>query len=157
MRLGGIIAGFRTKTTKSGNVMAFANLEDLRGTCELIILPQILTKYRPLLDNDALVVITGKVDQREEGPQLVVDEVSTLGGSDNKPPATLYLRIAEGNKAPKALTEALSRHPGHHPVRVVYAETNKVQQVPRELFVNASEECIGELAAILGERNVRKK
>ena len=157
VRLGGIIAGFRTKTTKSGNVMAFANLEDLRGTCELIMLPQILSKYRPLLEDDALVVITGKVDQREEGPQLVVDEVAPLGGTDNKPPATLYLRITEGKSVPKALTEALSRHPGHHPVRVVYAETNKVQQVPRELFVNASEECIGELGALIGEGNVKKK
>ncbi len=157
VRLGGIITGFRTKTTKSGNVMAFANLEDLRGTCELIILPQILSKYRPMLEDDALVVITGKVDQREEGPQLVVDEAAPLGGTDNKPPATLYLRIAEGKSVPKALTEALSRHPGHHPVRVVYAETNKVQQVPRELFVNASEECTTELSALIGEENVKKK
>ncbi len=158
VRLGGIIAGFRTKTTKSGNVMAFGNLEDLRGTCELIILPQILTKYRSLLEDDALVVITGKVDQREEGPQLVVDEVAPLGGSEaQKPPATLYLRIAEGKSVPKALTEALSRHPGHHPVRVVYAQTGKVQQVPRELFVNGSEECVGELSGLIGAENVKKK
>lgn len=158
VRIGGIIEGFRTKATKSGSVMAFAVLEDLRGVCELIVLPQVLTKYRPLLADDALVVITGKVDQREEGPQLVVDEIAPLGeGGANAPPPTLYLRVASGSRPPKALTHALSRHPGHHPVRIVYAESGKVQQVPRELFVNAVEDCIGELETLLGAGNVKLK
>ena len=79
VRMGGMVAQKRMKATRSGGMMAFVQLEDLYGTTEALIFPRVYERFGALLQNDALVVLEGKLSIREEdAPKLVVDGVKPL-------------------------------------------------------------------------------
>ena len=50
--LSGIIAEFKEMITKKGTRMAFGKLEDLHGSCELVIFPDVFAKHEADLKSD---------------------------------------------------------------------------------------------------------
>ncbi len=71
----GVLSGVRRITTKKGDAMLVANLEDCTGTIELVIFPKTLAKSGDLLHDEATVKVTAKVDNRRDTTQLVVETV----------------------------------------------------------------------------------
>jgi len=71
----GVLSGVRRIATKKGETMLVATLEDLTGSIELVVFPKVLAKCADLLQNDAVVRVTAKVDNRRDTPQLVVESV----------------------------------------------------------------------------------
>ncbi len=71
----GVLSGVRRIATKKGESMLVATLEDLTGSIEMVVFPKVLAKYADLLQNDAVVRVTAKVDNRRDTPQLVVESV----------------------------------------------------------------------------------
>ena len=68
--LGGILTEVKEKATKKGDYMAFVTLEDMTGQIESLVFPRVFEKYRPLLNEDAAVVISGKISVREDEAQI---------------------------------------------------------------------------------------
>ncbi len=63
-------------TTKSNTLMAFTTIEDLTGTMELLVFPRVLTSCRAYLQENAVVVTTGRASVKEdEGTRLIVESV----------------------------------------------------------------------------------
>jgi DNA polymerase-3 subunit alpha len=74
--LAGIIKESRTIVTKNGDKMVFASLEDLSGSMDLTIFPRTLEAVKERLeDTNALLMVTGRADQRSDKLQLVVDDL----------------------------------------------------------------------------------
>ncbi len=77
--LGGMITKIRTVITKSGRrpgqKMGIVTLEDLSGSIEMVLFPDDLETYRPLLAADRVAFFRGQVDRRREEPSLRVSEV----------------------------------------------------------------------------------
>ena len=46
--------------------MAFVTLEDLYGSMELIIVPTVLNRYKPLLTSENAVIADGRISMKEE-------------------------------------------------------------------------------------------
>ena len=69
----GMIAEVRTITTKKGDTMAFARLEDLTGSLDVTVFPQLLKEKRPLWTTGKIVVIYGKADVRNGRVSVVAD------------------------------------------------------------------------------------
>ena len=79
--MGGMIAEKRMKATKSGNMMAFIQLEDLYGVTEVLVFPKVYDRVSSLLTQDNAVVLTGKLSVREdEDTKLLLDSVMPLKG-----------------------------------------------------------------------------
>jgi DNA polymerase III subunit alpha len=76
--VGGMLTAVRTLFTKKREAMASATLEDLTGTLELVAFPRVYEKTRDLWIVDALVLVQGKLDVREERYQVIVDTVETF-------------------------------------------------------------------------------
>jgi len=77
--VGGIIVGKKVKATRNDNLMAFVTLEDLYGTMEIIVFPQILSRYQEILNNEHIVLIKGKLSIREdEEPKIICEEVMKM-------------------------------------------------------------------------------
>jgi DNA polymerase-3 subunit alpha len=74
----GMLLGARRLTTKKGDSMLVANLEDLEATAELVAFPKSYDKCRELLVDDALLRITAKVDKRNESLQLLLESAEVL-------------------------------------------------------------------------------
>ena len=73
----GMVSNVKPHTTKAGKDMAFAEIEDLFGTIELIVFPKTWEKYQDKLVKDKIVVVWGKGDVKEGGsPKILVDRVN---------------------------------------------------------------------------------
>ena len=68
--LGGILSAVKFSTTKKGESMAYATLEDLSGNIETLIFPRNLATSRPYLENDKIVLVKGRVNYQEETPKF---------------------------------------------------------------------------------------
>ena len=64
VRVGGIVRELRRVVTRKGQIMAYAELEDLTGRMDVILFPAAYELYRRLFEDDRPLVIQGKVDAR---------------------------------------------------------------------------------------------
>ncbi len=82
----GLIRQITRKVTKNNNMMAFTELEDLFGTLELIVFPNVYDKYSSLMTEDSKILARGKLSMREdEEIKVIVDEVLPLvNGTPNR-------------------------------------------------------------------------
>lgn len=79
--MGGLITEKRMKATKSGNMMAFVQLEDLYGVTEVLVFPKVYEMVSGDLQPEAPVLMVGKLSVREEeATKLLLDRVYPLRG-----------------------------------------------------------------------------
>jgi DNA polymerase-3 subunit alpha len=67
VRVGGLVRSFRRVVTRRGQIMAYAELEDLTGTVELTLFPRVYEQYRQLFEPDRILVVQGTVDAARPG------------------------------------------------------------------------------------------
>ncbi|HDQ71762.1 MAG TPA: DNA polymerase III subunit alpha [Chloroflexi bacterium] len=68
----------RRHVTKKGKEMAFITLEDVQGTCDVVVFPSVWEKTRPLWQVDRILVVHGKIDAgRRDTPSLICNWVKT--------------------------------------------------------------------------------
>ncbi|HTE03546.1 MAG TPA: OB-fold nucleic acid binding domain-containing protein, partial [bacterium] len=87
--VGGLITAVKRTTTKGGSAMAFVTLEDLTGSCEVIIFPRAYEQVHFLLKRDAVLVVRGRVDVMEQQAKILADRVMTLEEADEVEPLPL--------------------------------------------------------------------
>lgn len=66
-------------TRKNNDEMIFANIEDVSASVECVVFPKIYARTRKLWYNDSTLLLTGRVDRRDEKTNLLVEEVLPLG------------------------------------------------------------------------------
>jgi DNA polymerase III subunit alpha len=67
VRVGGLVREVRRVVTRSGQIMAYAELEDLTGTVDVTLFPRAYDQFRHLFETDAVVVVQGKVEPARPG------------------------------------------------------------------------------------------
>jgi len=77
VRVAGIVNSVRAIATKKGDMMAFAQFEDLSAPIELVIFPRTYEESKALLEGDSVLLVQGKVDMRYDKPKLVADAIET--------------------------------------------------------------------------------
>ncbi|NJN66747.1 MAG: DNA polymerase III subunit alpha [Chloroflexaceae bacterium] len=74
----GLVTGVRDIVTRKGSTMRVANLEDLDGSIEMIIFPRTLERFGALIQDEAVVQVTAKVENRRDSLQLVVERCAPV-------------------------------------------------------------------------------
>jgi DNA polymerase-3 subunit alpha len=64
VRVAGLVREVRRVVTRKGQIMAYASLEDLTGTVDVVLFPRIFEQVRLLFEPDKVLVVQGKVDAR---------------------------------------------------------------------------------------------
>ncbi len=90
--MAGMINSLRTITTKKGDAMAFVQLEDLQGQCEVVVFPRTYAEYRDLLVPDNIILVKGKAQSREGRTTVLADSIQNFithssAAGDDEPPA----------------------------------------------------------------------
>jgi DNA polymerase-3 subunit alpha len=80
IKIGGLISSVKKIFTKRSNEeMAFVTLEDHLGvSIECVVFPKIFEKSKSYLVKDAIVIMEGKLDFKEEIPVIIVEGVRIL-------------------------------------------------------------------------------
>jgi DNA polymerase-3 subunit alpha len=82
--LGGRVTEVRRITTKKGDLMAAIQLEDMRGSIEVVVFPKAFALHSMHLHEDAILLITGTVKLRDEEPQIVCESVEEFIPTDDE-------------------------------------------------------------------------
>jgi DNA polymerase-3 subunit alpha len=156
--IGGLVSSVRTTMTKKGDPMAFVQLEDTTGTVEVVVFSKAYIAARALLEQDRIVIVRGRVDQRGGGEtKLVAFEVQSF---DAVPVVGIVRIEVDARTAPADAIERLraicEQHHGDHPV-VVDIRTSAGQRRLRlgpAFRVTPDQRLFSEIAASVGHVTV---
>ena len=162
----GIVAAYRTRTTRTNRLMAYATVEDDTSAIELLCFSRTVERYGRELGEGSAVLVRGKLSVRDEKPpQIICDEVFPLRRIGGLPPEAqerkpgvqvlegkvLWLRMAGMNPVLLGhINRVVSMFPGSTPAKIYLADTGK--QLGTTCLLGKS--LVDELVAVLGAENV---
>jgi len=157
----GVISHIKFTITKKGHRMAYLTLEDLHGLVEVIVFPELFQSSETFLVADAVIHVTGTVDQKETGARLIkATKAEPLQDMQTKTVKQVTVRIAETgdtcSRLPK-LQEVFHRHPGPTPIAFHFHLNSQVQaeSAPRpNSTVWPRSKLVQEVEQILGQETV---
>ena len=171
--MGGILTEVKGKATKKGDFMAFVTLEDMTGQIECLVFPRVYEKYQPLLQEDAAVVISGRISVREEeAPKLLAERVTRLEEWTSgvtkeaarapevltdaqlaaKAQKKLFLRLERS--AMDRISAMLALEAGEIPVYMHLPAEKMTLLCPKTSWCSGSESCLKRLRDAIGAENV---
>lgn len=135
VKVGGILKAKKTMITKTNKMMAFAQLEDLFGTIELVIFPNVFSKYRELIEDENVVFVEGHFQESEiEEPKILVDKVSKIKMPTNK---KLYISVnSMRDKNLREIRNILKDYSGNTPVIFYEEESKKAFGTENNLWID---------------------
>ncbi len=182
----GIIRDVNVKISKKGEKFAFLKLEDRTGEIEIIVFSRLYAEIFPLLTNDNIIAVQGKISVGEdEPPKLLASQLApmkpngkyvkapspfiTNGGYRNKkstdaptvteqtPDFKLYLRVTSMDSL-EAQNTILLIEANKGFVPVIFYDMSAGKYVGRkDLKINLNDKTLATLKRLLGEENVIKK
>ena len=156
VHIAGVVESLKVKRTKKGDKMAVINLEDLSGSIEVIIFPDLFSTTSSLLKSDDPLLVIGSLEKTETSVKIIAKELTTLEAAREK-----YVRALELPLPPEKITEdvlgeikALAfTYPGECQIRFrvetgegsscVIAAHNRYRVTPSTELVYRLEELIG--------------
>jgi len=95
--IGGMVVKIRQIVTRNGKnagaKMAVFELEDLQGSCEVVMFPRILEQFADRLKVDRILFVKGTVDCRRESPNVICDELIEIEEAHDKLAARVLIRL----------------------------------------------------------------
>lgn len=161
----------RMMTTKNNTLMAFTSVEDLTGTLEVIVFPRVLELFRDALQENAVVVIDGRLSVREDEPAklmaesiIPVDRYNPAAPQDYRPDPVreaskrVYIRLPSRScREYDKVINLLGIFDGDIPVILCLRDEKKKLAVPRRLYTSGHPLFYQELQRLLGADNVATK
>lgn len=170
VRIGGIVQEAKKIVTKSNQTMAFVTVEDLTGTVEVVVFPSIFAEQQALWAPDQLLVVTGKVSNKDGVVKVLADRVyplvglqaqslPPLGGVGRSRPApaaaptvsssfTIDLTAAT-KETMESLKTILAGHPGETPVELRIFAGGSTKIVRPKIRVRSSSQLAEAVAELL--------
>jgi DNA polymerase-3 subunit alpha len=156
VKIGGILSGVTRKVTKKGDAWAAATLEDLGGAIEVLFFPNSYQLYATAIADDAIVIVKGKVDKREDAPKLIAMDMTIpdlTTGADGSAPIVLQLAVTKCvPPVVEQLRDVLRTHPGTTEVHLRLRSNQKttVMRLDDKLRVTPGPALHADLKQLLG-------
>ena len=153
--IGGLITTVQRKTTKQGSAWAIITLEDLEGSVEIMVFPQMYTQVSTSLVEDSVVIVRSRVDRGDdEALRVIAMEVTTPDLSEaTSGPVRISLQSSRCiSPLVDRLALVLAGYPGTTEVHLHLtggAQTT-VLRLDDRLRVTPSPSLYGDLKALLG-------
>ncbi len=142
------------RVNKAGAPWASAVLEDLEGSVEVLFFPQTYAQVAVNVAEDAIVVVKGRVDRREDVAKLIASDLSVPDLSEGpRGPVVVSLQAARCTPpVVERLKEVLATHPGTTEVQLqlVNGDRRTALRVADGFRVAATPALMGDLKALLG-------
>ena len=152
--VGGILSSLVRKVTKKGDPWAVATLEDLEGAIEVMFFPSAYQLCGIHLAEDAVLLIRGRLDKREDVPRLMAMDVNVPDVTEQpRGPVTISLPAPRCTAlVVERLKEVLATHPGITEVRlqVQAGENVTVLRLGDSFRVTPTSSLFADLKALLG-------
>jgi len=150
VRVAAVVSDVRIVITKrNGQEMAFVKVEDETGTIDLVVFPKIFSKTKNFWIDNIALLITGRVDSREDSPTLIVESIHTKDTLKevNK---NLFIKIPKGTRQTELekLRSLLLANSGDQSVTMVF-EGNNSEKIKLPFKINWNETLAYQISEIL--------
>lgn len=152
--IGGLLRNLKTRYTKKNELMLNAVLEDLTGSCEVLVWPDAYAQNKEKLQEDAKLFLEGDVRlQEDRDAVLAVSKIHTFEDT----PRNFWIRFADlaAYQEKKAVLDRFVDEHGGRDQVIVYAAREKVmKRLPQGQGIRAGEETLTLAAQLFGSENV---
>ncbi|HLG19719.1 MAG TPA: DNA polymerase III subunit alpha, partial [Bdellovibrionota bacterium] len=156
VRIGGIVGSLKEITTRKGDRMAFATLEDLSGSVELVIFSDLYRQTNAVFKGDAPIFVIGKVDIGEEQAKIIATQAARLEDAAQLFSGTIHIAL-DASVVPDSklrdLKELFVRHKGDCSTVLhlrLPGKSETVLALSREFAVAPSDSMLSEINSLLG-------
>jgi DNA polymerase-3 subunit alpha len=154
--VGGIVASLKQLTTKKGEPMVFAGLEDVTGGTEVVAFNSVYAASRELLVADRVLVVKGRVDHKQAGEtKLIAIEVNAFEAMPER--REVHLKV-DARIAPAGLVgelrDLVRRYPGSAAVLLEVQMSDGWRNLTIGPTVEPIPDFFAEARALLGEAAV---
>jgi DNA polymerase-3 subunit alpha len=158
-RIGGLAASVVRKTTKKKEPMAILRLEDLDGGIEVVVWPDTFQKYQSVIEQDATLLIGGRISKKEEIPNLLALEIYPLEDAPRlfSKSVSIHITSAQLQTKLKKVKQIVTMNPGNIPLSIclLLPDGEKIIiNAENGLFVTPVQRMVDELEHELGENTV---
>lgn len=155
VKIGGLLSDCRRITTRKGDMMLVANIEDLSGSISLVVFPRTYERCTALLNNDEVVVVKGRInrDVRTDEFNIVADTIEPLEELERV--RSLHIELV-GIKDPHILSrmkEILLFFKGEDPVFI--RMDGRSIELGKNYHVDINPELVNQLEELLGSGAVK--
>lgn len=160
VKLCGTITHVTIKQTRANKAnMAFVTLEDLYGTVEAILFPNVYERFAPLVVEGNVIIVDGTVSVEEEKDSKILANTvlnpDEQQATQKKKRQGLFLKFANaGDERIKSASFITSSYKGNLPLYFYYENERKYHKQPENMCVEPNEQMLTQLKAILGDGNV---
>jgi DNA polymerase-3 subunit alpha len=158
--VGGIVSGLRPLKTRKGDRMAVFMLDDVGGGVEVVVFPETFSKFGSLVENDAMLLVRGKLERDDESARIVSTELMPIASLKEKTTREVVIHLGQGTQARttfEALAELFARHRGDRRVSLELDVTGPPPMRVRADVaqrVRPSEKLVAEVELICGSGTV---
>jgi len=149
VKVGGILVAVRNFYTKKNRQMAFVKLEDLSGSVELVVFPDLFENHSSQLKEDNLLLVEGRTDfKEEEDVKIIAESIKPL----NREKKYYQLIISEEHDGTvlQSLKDTLVAENGQVPVCLYFKSDNKTLMLKEEYWIRDHPSCRRRLESLLG-------
>jgi DNA polymerase-3 subunit alpha len=158
---GGLVVGLSQKTDRKNNPMAFVTIEDREGQAEAILFSDVLDKARQHIQEDGVVLLRGKISNRNGGEgKLLVNSVTPVSEEQFPSSKEVYVTLVLetlGQEKVEELKGLLSAHAGDAKIYFQLKEGGRRTHVikARSQGVKLDYDLVSQLSATVGPENIR--
>ncbi len=150
----GLVTAVQRKITKRGDPWAMVTLEDLEGAIEVLLFPSAYQLASPLLQQDAILTVRGRLSRSKDTPELHGQEVTVpdLETSTDGPVVISLPSTRCTAPVVSQLKDVLATHPGLTEVRLrlLTRDATKLMRLDDRLRVTPSPALFADLKQLLG-------
>ena len=153
--IGGMITDKTVKFTKNNKTMAFLTIEDLYGTTEVVVFPKDYEKHRTLIEDDAKVFVSGRVNAEDEkNGKLICEQLYAFDDAKKE----LWLQFATKEdyaNAESTVYDLLRACEGQDAVVIYISGIKAVKRLPANWNVSVGQLDMNRFYEMFGEKNVK--
>jgi DNA polymerase-3 subunit alpha len=154
--IAGVIGSINRRYTRKGDPMVYFSVEDLQGSVEAVAFPKTVAEHGPMIREDAIVVMRGRVDHRGDDVKFIVQSITEPEMTED---LTVRVRVSASRLSTSVVENlklVLTNHPGSAPVFIHMTSDGgeKVLRVGAEHNVEPRSALFAELRELLGPSSV---
>ena len=152
--IAGLITAVQRKVSRQGQSWAIVTVEDLEGAIDVRFFASTYQAHALNLIEDRIVIIRGRIDKREETPQITALDL-TLADINQAPIGPYVIKLEAERCTPPVvdrMKEILRSHPGTREVhlKIEGGSKNTILKLDDGLKITASPSLSADLKSILG-------
>lgn len=161
--VGGMMAVVNRRRTRKGDAMAVFTLEDLEGTVEVVVFPELFGRCRELFDDQPPVVVTGRVEADESRTRILASEIVPVAEARQARTESVSIRMPMGALSEDLLSQLkglLEENKGGCPVYLELTEPGAFSMLLKAgsgYAISPSRKLVSSVEGLLGSGSVRLK